>query len=257
MLNLLPLGNTQCGKHGNQTFRAEQSHQIILQGNVEFGLTGVSLTSASTTQLIIDTSGLVTLRTDNLQSACRLRLCIQLNIRTTACHVGSDGNCPMNTRICYNLRLQLMELRIQHLMLDAALVQHSAQLFTGFNGNGTNQHRLSLRMCLLHCIHNCIQLLRFCFIYCILMIDTCYRFVGGNLHNIHSVNLTELILLCQCGTGHTTFLFKQVKEVLEGNGSQSLTLALHLYMLLCLDCLMQTIGITTAGHNTSGKLIHD
>ncbi len=31
----------------------------------------------------------------------------------------------------------------------------------------------------------------------------------------------------------------------------------YLYMLFCLDCLMQTIRITTSRHDTSGKLIDD
>ena len=31
----------------------------------------------------------------------------------------------------------------------------------------------------------------------------------------------------------------------------------YIYMLFCFDCLMQTIRITAARHNTSGKFIND
>ena len=43
MLNFLIFRNAQCIKHTNQTLRTEQTHQIILQRYIEFGLPGVSL----------------------------------------------------------------------------------------------------------------------------------------------------------------------------------------------------------------------
>ena len=66
MLDLLALWNTQCVKHTHQTFRTEQSHQIIFQGQIESGLTRISLTTRTASQLVINTSGLMTLRTDDL-----------------------------------------------------------------------------------------------------------------------------------------------------------------------------------------------
>ena len=87
------------------------------------------------------------------------------------------------------------------------------------------------------------------------MINTCHRFIGGNRYHIHAVNVTELFFLGEGGTGHAGFLLKFIKEVLEGNGGQSLALTFHLYMLFRLDCLMQTVGITASRHDTSGKFI--
>ena len=89
------------------------------------------------------------------------------------------------------------------------------------------------------------------------MIDTCYRTVGRDLNNIHSVNITELFFLSKRCTSHTGFLVKFVKEVLECNGCKCLALSLNLNMLLRLNCLMQAIGITASRHDTSGELIND
>ena len=41
-------------------------------------------------QLIVDTAGFMTLSTDDFQTACCLCFFIQLDIRTTACHVASQ-----------------------------------------------------------------------------------------------------------------------------------------------------------------------
>ena len=68
----------------------------------------------------------MTLGTDDLQTAGCLCLIIQLDIGTTAGHVRCDRNGSVTTCLCYDFSLQLMELRVQDLMLDAALGQHLA-----------------------------------------------------------------------------------------------------------------------------------
>ena len=150
-----------------------------------------------------------------------------------------------------------MEFRIQDFVLDATLCQHSAQFFTGFDGNGTYQYGLAGGVCFLYRIHDSVQLLFFRLVYGILKILTDDGTVGGNHYHVHAVDLTELGLLGESRTGHTALFIKQVKEVLESNGRQRLTLSLYLHMLFRLDGLMQTVGITTSRHNTSGKLIDD
>ena len=112
-------------------------------------------------------------------------------------------------------------------------------------------------MCSLYFLYNGFEFFFLCLVYGILVIDTCYRTVRWNLDNVHSINITELFFLGKCRTGHTGFLVKFVEEVLERNGCKCLALSLNLYMLLRLDCLMQTIGITTSRHDTSGELIND
>ena len=56
MLDLLSFRNSKGVKHIDQTLGTKQSHQIVFQGNVELRLTGISLTSGTSAELIVDTS---------------------------------------------------------------------------------------------------------------------------------------------------------------------------------------------------------
>ena len=126
MLNLLIFRHAQGVEHTHQTLGSEETHQIVLQRDVETGFSRVSLTTGTSAQLVVDTTGLMTLGTDNLQSACCLGVIVQLDIGTTACHIGSDGNRAMLACQGYDLRLALMELGVQDFMLNALLAEQSA-----------------------------------------------------------------------------------------------------------------------------------
>ena len=121
MLDFLILRNTESVKHTDQTLRSKQTHQIIFQGNVELGFTRISLTAGTASQLVINTSGFVTLCTDDLQTADFSCHVIKLNIRTTACHVGCNGNRSVYTGIGNDFRFQFMELGVQYLVRNALL----------------------------------------------------------------------------------------------------------------------------------------
>ena len=60
---------------------------------------------------------------DNLKSSGSPGIVVQLDIRTTARHVGGNGNRAVNTGVGNDFRLQFMELGVQHLMLDSLLRQ--------------------------------------------------------------------------------------------------------------------------------------
>src|SRR5699024_3026280 len=92
VLDLLVLGNAQRSEDLHQTLGTAETHQVVLQRDAETGFTRTSLTSGTSAQLIVDTSGFMALRTDDLQTAGLSRHFVQLDIRTTARHVGGDGN---------------------------------------------------------------------------------------------------------------------------------------------------------------------
>ena len=91
----------------------------------------------------------------------------------------------------------------------------------------------------------------------ILQILTDHRAVGGDHDNVHSIDIPELPLLCLGRTGHTGLLAELIKEVLEGDGGQGPGLSSYVYVLLRLDGLMETVGVTAARHDTSCELIDD
>ncbi len=119
----------------------------------------------------------------------------------------------------YDLSLQLMILGVQYVVLDALPAQHAGKFLGSLNGDRTYQHRLSLGMCLFDSLHDSLLLFLLGLINRILQILTGNGLVGGDLDNVHAVDISEFLLFRQCGTGHAGLLIEFVKEVLEGNGS--------------------------------------
>ncbi len=131
---------------------------------------------------------------------------VKLDIRTTACHVGCDGNCSM------------LYLHVQRSQLPVHGTWHSVRC-VGFplssacrlksseclDGDRTNQYRLCFS-----CASSTASTtaLNFSFLSYTqhLQDPTLYRLICRNLNNIHSVNITELFFLCESCTCHTGFL---------------------------------------------------
>ena len=90
-------------------------------------------------------------------------------------------------------------------------------------------------------LHNGIEFFFLSHINSIVIVDTGHRSVGGDLNNVHAVNVTELFFLREGSTGHTGFLVVFVKEVLEGNSGKCLALSSHLHMLFRFNRLVKTV----------------
>ena len=112
MLDLLVLCNTEAAEYRHQLLGTEQTHQIIFQRNIETGFTRISLSTGTSTQLIINTTGFMTLGTNDFQTTGSFCLIIQFDIGTTACHVSCDRYCTMYTGLRYDFSLKFMEFRI-------------------------------------------------------------------------------------------------------------------------------------------------
>ena len=238
-------------------FGAKQTHQVILQRDIETGFAGVTLTTGTPTQLVINTSGFMTFRTDDFQTTQLCNAFAQLNVRTTAGHVCRNRNCAHLPCQCNDFRFLCMIFCIQHLMLHALHLQQLAQCFGFFDCNRTNQYRLSLFVCRNNISYHRAEFARLGTIHNIIQILSLYRAVCGNFHNVHPIDITEFFFLCFRRTCHTAFLSIFIEIVLEGNRCQSFALSAHLYVFLRLDCLMQTVGIASARHHTPRKFIND
>ena len=127
MLDLFSVLYTQCVEYTHQTFRTKQTHQIILQRNIETGFSRISLSSGTSAQLVVNTSGFMTLCTDDLKTSGLSCSIIQLDIRTTSGHVGRNRDCSVLSRICHDFCFQFMILGIQYLMLNSFFFQHFAE----------------------------------------------------------------------------------------------------------------------------------
>ena len=121
VLNRFAWFHPQLAHHAGDTVGGKDTHQSIFHRQVEAGRTGIPLTTRTAAQLVIDTTGFMTLGTDNMQAACcqngivtnlpvgfnlrdllRCRIFqrsdfslpapAEHNIRTTTSHVGGDGH---------------------------------------------------------------------------------------------------------------------------------------------------------------------
>ncbi len=63
------LVHAQLLHHVHDPLRAEQAHDVVLQGQVEPGLAGVALTAGTAAQLVVDAAGLVALGAQDKQAA--------------------------------------------------------------------------------------------------------------------------------------------------------------------------------------------
>jgi len=50
------------------TLSAKNAEQVILEGEEEAGTAGVALTAGAPTELVVDTAGIVALRTDDVEA---------------------------------------------------------------------------------------------------------------------------------------------------------------------------------------------
>ena len=107
----------------------------------------------------------------------------------------------------------------------------------------------------LNLIDNRFKLFFLGLIYRIIQIFSLYGLIRRNLDNVHGIDISKLLLLRLCGTGHSGLFLKFVKEVLESNGCQRSGLSFYLHMFLRFNRLMQSVGIPSSVHNTSGKFI--
>ena len=112
-------------------------------------------------------------------------------------------------------------------------------------------------MSLLHFITHSPEFFFLGLIYSIFHIHTDHRYIRRDFYNIHAVDLTELLLLCQRRTCHTALFLIFIKQILERDRCKSFALPFYFHALLGLNCLMKTVRISSSGHDTSRKLIDD
>ena len=304
----------ECPHQVFQTVTSKYTHQVIFDRQEEPAFTFITLTTRTTTQLVINSSGFMPFCTQNIQTACFLdrhcffldfltefavqfliffsgcqyffivgigvtdgfcddffRICFlphfcscqkfcitaQHNIRTTTSHVGCNGNCTQLTSLCNNFCFLCVILRIQDFVLDTLLLQHCGEQFGFFNGNRTNQYRLSFFVAFNNLFNDGTILCSFCPVNQIVPVNSLNWSVGRDCDNIQLVNFPEFVFFRHGSTSHTGELVIQTEIVLECDCCQSLTLSSYLHMFLRLNCLMQTIIKPSAQHLTTSKFIND
>ena len=199
----------------------------------------------------------MTFCTDDRKSTRILHFLRKLDVGTTTCHICSDGNCACLTCVCDNLCLTSVLLRVEHLVLDAAKAEHTAQELRSLDVCCTDEHRTAFLGKFHNLIDHGVELSLLCLVDDVILVLTRDRSVCRDHNDIEFVDRPELACLSLCGTCHTGKFVVHTEVVLESDGCKSLGCSLHLDVLLGLDSLVESVAPTASFHNTAGLLIHD
>ncbi|MNL16264.1 hypothetical protein D3C87_1372960 [compost metagenome] len=96
----------------SNAFTLENTHKIIFSRNEELRLTWITLASATSTKLVINTTRFVTLRTDHDKSTELLHTFAKFDIGTTTGNIGCEGDCTLFTSFFNNCGLTLVILGV-------------------------------------------------------------------------------------------------------------------------------------------------
>ena len=181
----------------------------------------------------------------------------QHDIRTTACHVGGDGNGTLLAGLCHDLGFALVVLGVQHVEVAGVLLQHLGQDLALFHADGAHQHGLTVLVALHDLLDDRAVLAVHGLVDGVRVVHALAGAVGGHGDDVQAVDLGELGGFGLGGTGHAGQLFVHPEVVLEGDGGQRLALGGDLHALLGLDGLMQALVVAAADHQTARELIDD
>ena len=195
--------------------------------------------------------------TDDCKTSCCTHFRRKLDVGTTAGHIGGDGYYGFLSGLCYDFSLFLVQFGVEHVVWDAALLEHTAEQFGDFDGGGSDKHRAAFVNHLLYLLDYGIVFFFFSLVYAVVHVYTRDRTVSRDGDYVELVDIPELASLCLGRTGHAGKFVVHAEVVLQRDGGESLCGSLHLHAFLGLDGLMQTVAVAAAFHNTSGLLVDD
>src|SRR5882672_10603443 len=179
VLDRLALGHAQALHDRVDALAGEDAQQRILERHVEARRARVALPARAAAQLVVDATGLVPLRADDVQPARSDHLVVQVlplaaqlrdaafliglghvllflqkvdplldvaaehDVGAAARHVGGDGDDLGAPRLRHDLRLARVLLGVQHLVRQLLLLQHPRDELGVLDRGRAHQHRLA------------------------------------------------------------------------------------------------------------------
>ena len=189
------------------------------------------------------------------QTAGITYLLAELDIGTTAGHVGGNGDGAREACLCNNVGLFLVQLGIEHVVWDFAYCEQAAEQLGDFYRCRTHKYRAASLYKHVNLLDYGIVLLALCLVDAVVHILARNGAVGWYNHHIELVDIPEFACLGLGSTGHTGQLVVHAEVILQCDGGECLCGCLHLHALLGLDGLVQTVGVAASLHNTAGLLV--
>ncbi len=153
--------------------------------------------------------------------------------------------------------LTLVELGVEHVVLDAALGEQAAQPLGVLDRDGADEHRSPDLVALLDLDGRRVELRVDRAVDQVVAVVADHVAVGGDDHDRELVDVAELGVLGQGGTGHARELLVEAEVVLQRDGRERLVLLADVHALLGLDRLVQALRVAAADHHAAGELVDD
>ena len=253
---------------GADDVKAAQGHHLLvllvrlrLEGVVVFlilfpGVQDIFVLGLGVTRGLLDEIVLQPVPHEGLAGQ-KVRVAAQQDVRAAAGHVGGDGDGVELAGLGHDLGLLGVELGVQHLMGDARPGELVRKVFALLHADGAHQQGPAGLVDLRDLVDHGPELPGLGGVDHVRHILADAGLVGGDLHHVQPVDGGELVLLGLGRAGHARQLVEHAEIVLEGDGGQRLVLPLHLHAFLGLQCLVQTLVVPAADHESARELVHD
>ena len=186
-----------------------------------------------------------------------VRIAAQQNIGPAPGHIGRDGHHPQPSRLRHNLRLALVELRVQHHVPHALPLQNPRKPLALLDRRSPHQHRLFPLVQHRDVVGRRLVLLLLRPVHHVRILQPPQRHVGRNHHDLQLVDLLELRRLRLRRARHPAQLLVQPEVVLERDRRQRLVFLADVHALLGLDRLVQPVAPAPSRHQPPGEGVHD
>jgi len=284
------LAHAQTVHDRGDALRAEDAQQIVLQRKVEAGGPRVTLPAGTAPQLVVNATALMALGAQDEEAAGsddlavlltagflefmphlleqgfvaggalarqEFRVAAQYDVRTPSGHVGGDGNGAFAPGLGHDLRLPLVVFGIEDRVAHPPLLQEGRDLLRVLDGAGAHEYRLPRGMAFHDLIDDGLEFFMLGLVDDVWVVLSDHGLVSGHHEDVEIVDLLEFEGLGLGRAGHAGELLIHAEIVLEGDGGQGLVLVFDLDVLLGLQGLMQTLGVTPSRHEPPGELVHD
>ena len=159
--------------------------------------------------------------------------------------------------MCHNVSLLLVQLGIEHVVLNVTHCQQTTQFLGNLHARRTHQRGAPGVAHTHYLVDYRGKFLLLGLIHAVGHIHSYHWLVGGNRHHFQLVDFVELVFLGDGRSGHTGKLVIHPEVVLERDRGKRLSGGLYLYALFRFDSLVQPVAIPASFHHTTGLLIHD
>ena len=273
--------------------RAENTQQIVLQTQEEFGRARVALTSRTAAQLVVDAAAFVAFRADDEQSArfhgdffarfdftldfldaffafggigdvrqllrhAHIKVAAQLNVRAASRHVRRNRNRARHARLGDDVSFLFVVARVQNIETQLGFFfQSFRQLFRFFNRRRADQNGLLTVVTFLNQFDDGGKLLFLFPIDFVLIVNTGDGAVRRDVNDVQVVDFAEFRRFGHCRARHARQLRIQAEVVLERNRRQCLVFGLDFDVFLGFQSLVQAVGIAASFHHAACEFVND